>query len=67
MENIVNTRHDAGGYDHSGYKRAVYDGNALYDALLKAKKGSDWKGSVQHFEMEYLFKLARIQKELIEG
>lgn len=67
MENIVNTRHDAGGYDHSGYKRAIYDGNALYDAFLKAKKGSDWKGSVQHFEMEYLFNLARIQKELIEG
>ena len=66
MENIVNTRHDAGGYDQSGYKHAIYDGNVLYEAFLKAKKGSDWKGSVQRFEMDYLFGLAKIQKELQE-
>lgn len=66
MENIVNTRHDAGGYDQSGCKHVIYDGNVLYEAFLKAKKGSDWKGSVQQFEMDYLFRLAKIQKELQE-
>ena len=66
MNNIVNTKHDTGSYDCSGYQREIYDGNALYEAFLKSKKGSDWKDSVQRFETNYLLHLAKIQKELKE-
>lgn len=66
MGNIVNNKHDTGSYDCSGYQREIYDGNALYDAFLKSEKGSDWKASVQRFEMTYLLRLAKIQKELKE-
>lgn len=66
MDNIVNDKHDTGSYDCSGYQREIFDGNALYDAFLKSKKGSDWKTSVQRFEMTYLLKLEKIQKELKE-
>lgn len=66
MDNIVNNKHDTGSYDCSGYQREIYDGNALYDAFLKSEKGSDWKASVQRFEMTYLLRLAKIQKELKE-
>lgn len=38
---MVNTKHDTGGYDRSCYQREIFDGNALYDAYIKAKKGSD--------------------------
>lgn len=61
---MVNTKHDTGGYDRSCYQREIYDGNALYDAYLKAKKGSDWKPQVQRFEMTYLLELAPIQENL---
>ena len=66
MDNIVNNKHDTGSYDCSGYQREIYDGNALYDAFLKSEKGSDWKASVQRFEMTYLLRLSKIQKELKE-
>lgn len=36
---MVNTKHDTGGYDRSCYQREIFDGNALYDAYIKAKKG----------------------------
>lgn len=61
---MVNTKHDTGGYDRSCYQREIYDGNALYDAYIKAKKGSDWKPQVQKFEMTYLLGLASIQEDL---
>lgn len=66
---MVNTKHDAESYEtadrRNGYQREIYDGNALYDAFLKAKKGSAWKPSVQKFETTYLLSLAKMQTELI--
>ena len=61
---MVNTKHDAGGYDRSCYKREIYDGNTLYEAYQRAKRGSDWKPQVQDFGMFYLLELARIEREL---
>lgn len=61
---MVNTKHDTGGYDRSCYQREIFDGNALYDAYIKAKKGSDWKPQVQKFEMTYLLSLAKVQQDL---
>lgn len=62
---MVNTKHDATSYEScSGYQREIFNGNALYDAYVNAKKGSDWKPQVQRFEMTYLLELARIQKDL---
>ena len=61
---MVNTKHDAGGYDRSCYKREIYDGNTLYEAYQRAKRGSDWKPQVQAFGMFYLLELARIEREL---
>ena len=50
--------------DRSCYQREIFDGNALYDAYIKAKKGSDWKPQVQKFEMTYLLSLAKVQQDL---
>lgn len=62
---MVNTKHDTACYDSlSGYKREIYDGNSLYDAYIRAKRGSDWKPQVQRFEMTYLLELSKIQEEL---
>lgn len=66
----VNTKHDTRSYEstsngESGYQREIFDGNALYESFLRAKKGSDWKPMVQRFEMTYLLGLADIQKGLM--
>lgn len=66
---MVNTKHDTDTYEcacngRNGYQREIFDGNALYDAYLKAKKGSDWKPQVQRFEMTYLLELAQMQEHL---
>lgn len=66
MENKVNTYHDAAAYERCGYPREIHDGNALYDAFLKSKRGSDWKPRVQRFEMLYLLHLGEMQKQLRE-
>lgn len=42
------------------------NGNALYDAYLRAKSGSDWKPQVQRYEMTYLLDLSKMQRELKE-
>lgn len=60
----VNIKHDAGSYEKSSYKREITDGNALYDAYLQAKRGSDWKPHAQRFEMNHLVELAKIQRGL---
>lgn len=64
---MVNAKHDTGYYDSSCYQREIFNGNALYDAYMRAKMGSDWKPQVQQFEMNYLMEISRIQKELQEG
>ena len=66
---MVNTKHDTHSYESTsngerGYQREVFDGNVLYESFLRAKQGSDWKPQVQRFEMNYLFELADLQKEL---
>lgn len=61
---MVNTKHDTSSYESRGYQREIYDGNVLYEAYLRAKKGSDWKPQVQKFEMNYLLELSKIQKDL---
>lgn len=62
---MVNTKHDTGNYDCSCYKREILsDANVLYDAFRKAEHGSDWKASVQKFEMLYLLNIAGIQHQL---
>lgn len=64
--NSVNTKHDAASYESlSGYQREIlYDANALYQAFLNAKRGSDWKPQVQKYEMNYLINLANMQEEI---
>lgn len=63
----VNTSHDTTSYENCSYQRDISDGNALYDAFLKAKQGSDWKPHVQRFEMNWFTELAAIQKHLRNG
>lgn len=63
---MVNAKHDTFCYDSEGYQREIFDGNALFEAYKRAKKGSDWKPQVQRFEMTYLLELSRIQRELKE-
>lgn len=61
---MVNTKHDTTSYESCGYQREIFDGNVLYEAYLRAKKGSDWKAQVQKFEMNYLLELSKIQRDL---
>ena len=61
---MVNTKHDTTSFENCGYKREIFDGNALYDGFLKAKQGSDWKPPIQKFEMTYLLGLSTIQDGL---
>ena len=34
---MVNTKHDTTSYENCSCQREIYDGNALYDAYLRAK------------------------------
>ena len=43
------------------------DANNLFDAFLKAKKGSDWKYSVQRCEANLLSTIYNLQKSLRDG
>ena len=61
---MVNAKHDAASYESCSYQRDIFDGNVLFDAFGRAKRGSDWKPQVQNFEMTYLLGISRIQKEL---
>lgn len=63
---MVNTKHDTTSYENCSCQREIYDGNALYDAYLRAKSGSDWKPQVQRYEMAYLLDLSKMQRELKE-
>lgn len=63
---MVKTKHDAGGYDRTRYTREIFNGNTLYEAYLKTKRGSSWKPQVQAFGMTYLLELAKIQRRLNE-
>lgn len=64
---MVNTTYDVVAYEQYDCEREIYDGNVIYESFLRAKKNSDWKASVQRFEMTYLLQLADIQKRLKNG
>lgn len=42
----------------------IADANNLYDAFLKARKGSHWKGQVQKFRWNVLGETRKLQNEL---
>ncbi|MFI3202659.1 MAG: RNA-directed DNA polymerase [Rikenellaceae bacterium] len=63
---MVNAKHDTTSYENGSYQREIFDGNALYDAYNRAKRGSDWKPQVQKYEMTYLLNLSKVQRELEE-
>lgn len=62
----VNVDHDVACYDRCSCEHDLSDGNVLYAAMRRAMRGSDWKPQVQRFEMNYLFELAKMQKDLKE-
>lgn len=43
----------------------VTDANCLYDGFLKSRDASKWKGSTQLFELNFLRRISRLQKRLI--
>lgn len=43
---------------------AISDANHLYAAMLAARKGTAWKGSVQRFCWEWMKEITRLQQEL---
>lgn len=61
---MINTKHDTSSYESRSYQREIFDGNVLYEAYKRAKKGSDWKPQVQKFEMNYLMELSKMQRDL---
>ena len=46
--------------------RNISDANSLYDAFYKSMRGSAWKQSVQRFEVNLPYEIAKLQKELKE-
>ena len=64
---MVNTKHDTGGYDRSCYQREIFNGNSLYNAFIKSRRGCGWKPQVQQFEMNLLPELAKMRRELAGG
>lgn len=69
-ERTVNTNRDAATYGRCGYQRGLSpltDANALYRGFQKSMRGSAWKGCVQQFEVNALFEIAKIQRELANG
>ncbi len=65
MINGINTSQDGTDYDHVPLPPdRITDANALYDAWLMAKNGSDWKPKVQIFEMHWLSEISHLQKEI---
>lgn len=43
----------------------VTDANHLYEGFLRSRKASKWKGSTQLFELNFLRRISRLQKQLI--
>lgn len=73
-DSSVNTKHDITSYERkemlccndiaSDYIREIFDCNVLYQAYLKARKGSQWKPQVQKFGTYYLLDICKISYEL---
>lgn len=49
------------------YLEKISDANALIDAFKKSREGSDWKESVQRYEMNLLRNVYKTQTEIREG
>lgn len=67
METMVNAKGDAISYDCYCYQRQICDANMLYKAYKASVKSSGWKPQTQKFEMNLLFNLTKIQRELMAG
>lgn len=61
---MVNTKHDTASYESCSYKREIFNSNNLYKGYKKTKLNSDWKPSVQKFEMYFLPNISSIYKDL---
>ena len=61
---MVNTKHDTASCESCGYEREIFNSNNLYKGFKKSKQNSDWKPSVQNFEMYFLLEIARLHKEI---
>lgn len=67
MEPMVNAKGDAADYDRCCYQRQICYANALYKSYKTSIKSSGWKPQSQKFEMNLLFNLAKIQRDLMAG
>ncbi len=52
---------------NESYLEKISDANSLIEAFEKSKKGSDWKESVQRYELNLLKNVLKTQKEIRSG
>lgn len=64
-DNAINAKGDVTGYDHCDYQHQIYNEDALLRAFLIAKRGSDWKWSVQAFENNLSVEIAEIAEQIV--
>lgn len=61
---MVNTKHDATSYENCSYEREIFNSNNLYKGFKKTKQNSDWKPSVQKYEIYFLPEIAKLYNEI---
>ena len=61
---MVNTKHDTTSYEKASYKHEIFNSNNLYKGFKKTKQNSDWKPSVQKYEMYFLSEIAKLHNEI---
>jgi hypothetical protein len=61
---MVNTKHDATSYENCSCEHETFNSNNLYKAYKKTKKNSDWKASVQKYEMRFLPEISETYKSI---
>lgn len=61
---MVNTKHDAASYENCSYEHEIFNLNNLYGAFNKSKKNSDWKPSVQKYEMNLLPEISKLYNDI---
>lgn len=61
---MVNTKHDAASYENCSYEREIFNSNNLYKGFKKTKQNSDWKPSVQKYEIYFLPEIAKLYNEI---
>lgn len=65
MQDIENVQYDASYYDSWSYKHKMYNGDSLYQAFIKSRKGSAFKSSVKKFRLHRLTNIARLRQKLL--